>query len=69
MGKAPSEATQLRTIKRELKAILDDREKLKMLSHQYRERATKAEQECAEWKARFDALLLRTPEVRTNGVP
>ena len=29
----------------------------------YRARATKAEQECAEWKRRFDLLLARTPEL------
>ena len=29
----------------------------------YRQRATKAEQEAAEWKRRFDQLLMRTPEV------
>ena len=28
----------------------------------YRARATKAEQEVAEWRARFDALLARTPK-------
>lgn len=30
----------------------------------FRARATQAEQECAEWKRRFDLLLARTPEAK-----
>lgn len=62
MSKAPSLATQLRTANRALKesAAALDRAQAKLT--EYRARATKAEQECAEWKRRFDLLLERTPK-------
>jgi len=62
VSRPPSAETQLRTAKSELK------EQRAALSAQaeataiWRGRATKAEQEVAEWKARFDLLLKRTPE-------
>jgi multidrug resistance efflux pump len=59
MAKAPSTETQLRTAKRRIAEL--ERE-VSGLSAQYatmRGRATKAEQEAAEWKARFDVLLRR----------
>lgn len=36
---------------------------------QYRARASKAEQECAEWKRRFDQLLAREPITNAVGKP
>jgi hypothetical protein len=59
----PSAETQLRLTRRELKASMVDRLNLTNEVSGYRRRATKAEQECAEWKARFDLLLSRTPVV------
>lgn len=57
MSRVPSDATMLRNARREIRDLekhlagtVKDRET-------YRIRATKAEQECAEWKRRFDLLL------------
>lgn len=57
MSRAPSDATMLRSARKEIRDLerqiagtIKDREA-------YRIRATKAEQECAEWKRRFDMLL------------
>jgi len=61
MSKPPSDATLLRQAKRdniELQKLLMEARRYR---DEYRNRATKAEQECAEWKARFD-LLLRQPQ-------
>jgi len=57
MKKKPSAETQLRQMKREYKATLEQLNEWKKISFQYRARATKAEQSAAEWEARFDALL------------
>lgn len=76
MTKAPSAATKLRTAMRNIKHLQEVRNTamrdIKRLQEArnaaaaareaYRARATKAEQEVAEWKARFDALLARTPK-------
>jgi hypothetical protein len=59
----PSVETQLRLTRSELKRSMVDRLNLTNEVAGYRRRATKAEQECAEWKARFDLLLARTPEI------
>ncbi len=62
MSRLPSIETQLRTAKAELK---EQRAALKTQAEAaaiWRGRATKAEQEVAEWKTRFDLLLKRTPE-------
>ncbi len=67
MAKKPSEATQIRTLKHDMKRVTKNRDDIQKLCAEYRSRATKAEQECAEWKARFDALLMRTPKERTDG--
>ena len=64
MSRPPSDATLLRAAKRDLnetRAYLRD---ARRQCEAYRIRATQAEQECAEWKARFDLLLQRTPEVK-----
>ena len=57
----PSAETELRLTRRELKRSMVDRLNLTNELAGYRRRATKAEQECAEWKSRFDMLLSRTP--------
>jgi hypothetical protein len=59
MGRVASDTTLLRAAKAELA-----REKIAYADaaaqrDAYRARATKAEQEVAEWKARFDILLRR----------
>ena len=59
MSKAPSDATQLRNVKAELRRIILALRETEKLRKGYSERATKYEQECAEWKARFDILLRR----------
>ena len=59
MSKAPSAETQLRSAKKELKRVVDERNAAIAQREVYRARATKAEQEVAEWKRRFDTLLAR----------
>jgi len=62
MSKPPSEATQLRTAKREAKELTGENWRLRNEVDHFRARATKAEQQCAEWKERFDILLRRDQE-------
>lgn len=59
MGRVASAETQLRRMKRELQEAKVARHQMMGQRDAYRARATKAEQETAEWKNRFDALLLR----------
>jgi hypothetical protein len=68
MARKPSDATLLVRTKAELKRAKDDIKSLtsqlsgtRSLVTDYRARATKAEQEVAEWKNRFDLLLKREP--------
>lgn len=69
MPKKPSDATQLRTVRRNL-ADVNGRLALANASvEQWRGRATKAEQEVAEWKRRFDDLLRLRPGVQAVLVP
>lgn len=53
--------TEIRNLKRDIKRWYAERETLRTERESYRIRATKAEQEVAEWKRRFDALLAHTP--------
>lgn len=53
----PSDKTQLAAAKRQIKALQKDRTDLASTLNHYRARATKAEQELAEFKSRFDKLL------------
>lgn len=69
MSRAPSDATMLRSARKEIRDLerqiagtIKDREA-------YRVRATKAEQECAEWKRRFDLLLARVPANEPVALP
>lgn len=59
MSRKPSETTQLKTAKRELKETKEALGRMQELANNYYGRATKAEQEVAEWRARFDTLLRR----------
>ena len=65
MSKVPSDATLLRAAKRDIATLTIALDLARKGCTEYRTRASKAEQECAEWKARFD-LLLRQP-AQTRG--
>lgn len=65
MSKTPSAEAQLKTLKRELKDAIQAKERVRMEAEAYRSRATKSEQENAEWKRRFDALLKIVPGERS----
>lgn len=68
VGRLPSDKTMLANLRRELKRARKDLSERSLACDQYRRRATQAEQELAEWKKRFDALLARTP-TSANGEP
>lgn len=55
--------TEIRNLKRDVKSLRYELKLADENTRAYRARATKAEQEVAEWKARFDALLMRTPKL------
>lgn len=57
MSKAPSVETQLRTERRENSELRKQLSAARFEVTNYRTRATKAEQEAAEWKRRFDVLI------------
>jgi len=59
MGRTVSDATALRKVKSELTQWIKDCGAMRVERDAFRARATKAEQETAEWKARFDILLRR----------
>jgi multidrug resistance efflux pump len=61
--KPPSEKTQLAAARREIRRLTDEWKRASASVAEYRARATKAEQELAEWKRRFDLLLSRTPQL------
>ena len=64
MSKAPSEATQLRNLRGDFKVVAAERLKAERERDIWRGRATKAEQEAQEWKARFDLLLSKAELVK-----
>jgi hypothetical protein len=64
VSRKPSPETECRYLRAELRRETNAHSTTKADRENYRIRATKAEQELAEWKRRFDALLLRTPEVK-----
>ena len=53
----PSEKTQLATAKRMIRDLQAEVRNVADELRRYRTRATQAEQQTAEWKARFDKLL------------
>lgn len=57
--------TEIRKLNRMLKASHEQASAWLSERDTYRVRATKAEQEVAEWKKRFDALLARTPDQKS----
>jgi hypothetical protein len=57
MSRAPSEKTQLGNAERMVRDLQDEVRNLVAESGRYRARATQAEQQVVEWKARFDKLL------------
>lgn len=59
MPREPSDATQIRNLKARCQVLESSFNSAIRQRDLYRMRATKAEQEVAEWKARFDALLHR----------
>jgi len=59
MPRAISDATALRQAKSDLVRCVKDYDAMRLDRDKYRSRAAKAEQEAAEWKARFDILLRR----------
>lgn len=61
MSKPPSEKTKLANERRLVKRLRVELMDVQRSMNAYRSRATKAEQELAERKARFDKLLERTP--------
>jgi hypothetical protein len=66
MAKSPSVETQLRTAKADIRRLHIELNRAAQSVSDYRSRATKAEQEAAEWKQRFD-LLLRRDEQKKGG--
>lgn len=62
MAKQPSVETQLRTARADLRRTQAELHRANLAANEYRIRATKAEQEAAEWKSRFDKLLDREPK-------
>lgn len=59
MPRKPSAETELRTARRIIREQQVTITRAERERDAYRARATKAEQECAEWKSRFDQLLAR----------
>ena len=55
MSKPPSDATKLKTAQRDLRDTYTLLQNVRSERDTYRIRATRAEQEVSEWKARFDA--------------
>lgn len=58
--------TIIRELKREMRQLCVGMDNAHRENETLRRRATKAEQDAAEWKRRFDALLERSPVVRVN---
>lgn len=69
MSKAPSEKTQLATERRLVKRLRVEMMEVQRSLTSYRLRATKAEQELAEWKRRFDELLKLRVDVAPGDRP
>jgi hypothetical protein len=59
MAREPSTETKLRTAKADIRRLYIELARANQAASEYRARATKAEQEAAEWKQRFDVLLRR----------
>jgi hypothetical protein len=68
MARQPSVETQLRSARTDLRRLTLELAQANQRTEQWRGRATKAEQEAAEWKGRFD-ILLRNVEKVAAGMP
>ena len=66
MSRPPSTETLLRRAKNDMRMLKADLSRAESGLAIQRGRATKAEQECAEWKARFDLLLRREGKEQTT---
>jgi ribosomal protein L10 len=64
----PSEKTQLATLRRDLRQSDSELRIVRAALTEYLARATKAEQELAEWKRRFDELLKLRVDVEASRV-
>tara|TARA_R110000868_G_C10495398_1_gene730601 strand:+ start:334 stop:528 length:195 start_codon:yes stop_codon:yes gene_type:complete len=64
MGRIASDATLLRSAKAELALVNKRFSEATLQRDSYRTRASKAELEAAEWKARFDILLRREDKTK-----
>jgi FtsZ-binding cell division protein ZapB len=62
MSRAPSAETQLKNLRRLHNELQRELNTARIAADAYRARATKAEQEAADWRKRFDALLAREPK-------
>ena len=62
----PSDATQVRQLKSELRRAKAELAQANSAVHIYRGRATKAESEAADWRRRFDLLLARSADQSTE---
>jgi hypothetical protein len=69
MPRLPSDATLLRQAKSDLKRWKGRWEATMTEYNLAMKRAAQAEQEAAEWKARFDTLLRRDNQVEVSGQP
>lgn len=65
MSRKPSAETELRNVKRELNRVLGDCADMRAERDNFRARATKAEQEAADWRRRFDLLLEKSKLIDT----
>ena len=63
MSKKPSAETELKTTKRQLKDILNERDRYRIEANQLRQFLFQANEQIEEWKRRFDLLLARTPKL------
>jgi hypothetical protein len=57
MSRPPSAETQLRHLKRDHTKVTTDLADALTRCSEYRQRASKAEKEAAEWRQRFDLML------------
>lgn len=53
--------TEIRNLKQNVKILTATVDAMRAERDLFRSRATKAEQDAAEWRKRFDALLARVP--------
>lgn len=67
MGKAPSIATQNKTLRREAKRLRAELMRETARANANNQRAQAAERDAAEWRKRFDTLLSKCQTVKEPG--